>query len=84
MNREELASTAKALAASGKGLLAKDQSNRTCNKRFEEVGIAPTEENRGVYRELILTAHGLGNSISVRRWKWQSRPWLLQGVCTHT
>ncbi len=64
MNRQELAATAKALVAPGKGLLAMDESNRTCNKRFEDVGIAPTEENRRAYRELILTTPGLGTSIS--------------------
>jgi fructose-bisphosphate aldolase class I len=54
MNRQELAATAKAMVAPGKGLLAMDESNRTCNQRFEDVGIAPTEENRRAYRELIL------------------------------
>jgi Fructose-bisphosphate aldolase class-I len=55
MDEQELATIANALVAPGKGLLAIDESNRTCNKRFEEVGIAPTEENRRAYRELILT-----------------------------
>jgi fructose-bisphosphate aldolase class I len=64
MNREELAATAKAMVAPGKGLLAMDESNRTCNKRFEDVGIAPTEENRRAYRELIVTTPGLWTSIS--------------------
>jgi fructose-bisphosphate aldolase class I len=64
MNRQELAATAKTLVAPGKGLLAIDESNRTCNQRFEDVGITPTEENRRAYRELILTTPGLGTSIS--------------------
>jgi fructose-bisphosphate aldolase class I len=64
MNREELAATAKAMVAPGKGLLAMDESNPTCNQRFAEVGIEPTEENRRAYRELILTTPGLGTSIS--------------------
>jgi fructose-bisphosphate aldolase class 1 len=34
---KELAAVAKALVAPGKGLLAMDESNRTCNKRFEDV-----------------------------------------------
>jgi hypothetical protein len=37
---KELAAVAKALVAPGKGLLAMDESNRACNKRFEDVGIA--------------------------------------------
>ncbi|MBV9998540.1 MAG: fructose-bisphosphate aldolase class I [Verrucomicrobia bacterium] len=64
MDKQELATIANALVAPGKGLLAIDESNRTCNKRFEEVGIAPTEENRRAYRELILTTPGLGSFIS--------------------
>jgi fructose-bisphosphate aldolase, class I len=64
MNEQELAAIAKAMVAPGKGLLAMDESNRTCNKRFEDVGIAPTEENRRAYRELILTTPGLGTAIS--------------------
>jgi fructose-bisphosphate aldolase class I len=41
-----------------------DESNRTCNKRFAAAGIAPTEENRRAYRELIVTTPGLGDSIA--------------------
>ncbi|HET9375742.1 MAG TPA: class I fructose-bisphosphate aldolase, partial [Chthoniobacterales bacterium] len=64
MNKQDLAAIVKAMVAPGKGLLAMDESNRTCNKRFEDVGIAPTEENRRAYRELILTTPGLGTAIS--------------------
>ena len=64
MNKQELADTASAMVAPGKGLLAMDESNRTCNKRFEDVGIAPAAENRRAYRELILTTSGLGTAIS--------------------
>ena len=60
----ELKNTAKAMMAEGKGILAMDESNGTCNKRFEKLGIATTEENRRSYRELILTAPNLGNYIS--------------------
>ena len=61
---EELRNTAKAMVAEGKGILAMDESNGTCNKRFEKLGIATTEENRRAYRELILTAPDLGKYIS--------------------
>lgn len=64
MSAQELLATAKAMVAEGKGVLAMDESNGTCNKRFEKAGIEPTEENRRAYRELILTAPGLGNFIS--------------------
>ena len=41
-----------------------DESNPTCNKRFARLGIPQTEEARRAYRELIVTAPGLGESIS--------------------
>jgi fructose-bisphosphate aldolase class I len=64
MTAQELVTTAQAMVAPGKGILAIDESNNTCNKRFEKLGISPTEENRRAYRELLLTAPGLGNYIS--------------------
>jgi len=39
-----------------KGILAADESNTSCNKRFAEYNIPGTEENRRRYRELLLTA----------------------------
>lgn len=56
---QELRNTAKALVGSGKGILAMDESNGTCNKRFEVLGIPTTEASRQSYRELILTTPGL-------------------------
>ena len=47
-----LVGTARTLVASGKGLLAMDESNPTCNKRFAAAGIPQTEEVRRAYREL--------------------------------
>jgi fructose-bisphosphate aldolase class I len=63
MNREQLKDTARALIANDKGLLAMDESVGTCNKRFAKLGIPQTEEARRAYRELIVTAPGLGESI---------------------
>jgi fructose-bisphosphate aldolase class I len=40
-----------------------DESNGTCNKRFEKLGIPQTVEARRAYRELIVTTPGLGESI---------------------
>ena len=51
MNKQQLANTASAMVSPGKGLLAMDESNCICNKRFEDVGITPTEENRPAYRD---------------------------------
>src|ERR1700728_1902850 len=64
MNAQELIETTKTLAAGDKGLLAIDESNPTCNKRFAGLGIPQTEEARRAYRELIVTTPGLGESIS--------------------
>ncbi len=64
MNFKELITTAKAMVADDKGLLAMDESTPTCNKRFEKAGIPQTEEYRRAYRELIITTPGLGNYIS--------------------
>jgi fructose-bisphosphate aldolase class I len=52
------------MVADDKGLLAMDESNPTCNKRFAKRGIPQTEETRRAYRELIVNTPGLGESIS--------------------
>jgi fructose-bisphosphate aldolase class I len=64
MNAQELIGTTNALVAGDKGLLAMDESNPTCNKRFARLGIPQTEEARRAYRELIVTTPGLGECIS--------------------
>ena len=64
MKSQMLIATARAMVADGKGLLAMDESNPTCNKRFEKLGIAQTEGTRRSYRELIVTTPGLGEFIS--------------------
>jgi fructose-bisphosphate aldolase class I len=64
MTMLELAATAHQLVGSGKGLLAMDESNGTCDKRFAAVGAPQTEEPRRAYRELIVTTPRLSESIS--------------------
>jgi fructose-bisphosphate aldolase, class I len=64
MSARELIDTAGRLVAGDKGLLAMDESNPTCNKRFAKLGIPQTEEARRAYRELIATTPGLGECIS--------------------
>ena len=61
---QDLIGTARALVADDKGLLAMDESNPTCNKRFAKQGIPQTEEARRSYRELIITTPLLGECIS--------------------
>ena len=64
MSQAALAATAQALVGGGKGLLAIDESNPTCNRRFAALGIPQTVEMRRTWRELLVTAPGLGDSIS--------------------
>ncbi len=64
MNNLELLKTAQTLVAPGKGLLAMDESNPTCNKRFAVLGIPQTAESRQAYRDLIVTTPHLGDFIS--------------------
>jgi fructose-bisphosphate aldolase, class I len=59
-----LIDTARTLMASGKGLLAMDESLGTCNRRFADLGIAQTEDSRRRYRELLVTAPDLAETIS--------------------
>jgi fructose-bisphosphate aldolase class I len=63
MNTQQLKDTVQALFVDGKGLLAMDESNPTCNKRFLALGIPLTVEARRAYRELIVTTPGLGEFI---------------------
>jgi fructose-bisphosphate aldolase class I len=56
--------TVQAMVQPGKGLLAMDESNPTCNRRFAKLGIAQTVEARRAWRELILTTPGLREFIS--------------------
>jgi fructose-bisphosphate aldolase class I len=58
-----LGGTAKLLFADNRGLLAMDESNETCNKRFKTLGIPRTVEARRAYREIIVTTPGLGGAI---------------------
>lgn len=64
MNKKLLIDTVNTLLAGSKGLLAMDESNGTCNKRFAVLGIPQTEEARRDWRELIVTTYGLGKYIS--------------------
>jgi fructose-bisphosphate aldolase class I len=64
MTAQELAGTAKALVAPGKGILAADESTSTITKRFKSISLPSTEENRRAYREMLFTTKGLGQFIS--------------------
>ena len=64
MHAQELEATARAMVASGKGILAIDESFPTIKKRFDSISIESTEENRRDYRDLLITAPGGGEYIS--------------------
>ncbi|XP_041348695.1 fructose-bisphosphate aldolase-like isoform X2 [Gigantopelta aegis] len=52
---DELRKIANAIVAPGKGILAADESTGTIGKRFAQIGVENTEENRRKYRELLFT-----------------------------
>ena len=64
MTADELAATATALVAPGKGILAADESSGTINKRFASIEVESTEEHRRDYRELLFTTEGAAEFIS--------------------
>lgn len=64
MNTEKLQTTAQVMVAAGKGILAMDESHPTCKKRFDQIGVEATEESRRLYRQMLVTAPGLGRHIS--------------------
>jgi fructose-bisphosphate aldolase class I len=52
------------VASPGRGILAMDESNATCGKRLDSIGVENTEDNRRGYRQLLLETPGIGNYIS--------------------
>src|SRR3989344_5644357 len=63
MMPDELKQTIKDMVSVGKGILAADESVNTATKRLASIGVESTEETRRQYRNLILTAPGIGNYI---------------------
>ncbi|MYW93986.1 fructose-bisphosphate aldolase class I [Amycolatopsis rubida] len=59
-----LVETAAVLVAAGKGVLAADESVATMSARLEKAGVAPTEENRRDYRELLVSTPELAAGVS--------------------
>ena len=64
MNRSELETTARAMVAKGKGILAADESTGTIKKRFDGIKLESTEEARRSYRELLFTTPNIADYIS--------------------
>ena len=64
MDVQQLQSTAQALVAEGKGILAADESTGTIKKRLDSIGVESTENTRRAYRELLFTTEGAEEFIS--------------------
>ena len=64
MTAKNLIETARLLVVGNKGLLAMDESVKTCNKRFTALNIPANEQTRLAYRELLANTAGLGEFIS--------------------
>ena len=58
MNLADLNKVAEAMVASGKGILAADESSGTIKKRFDAINVESTEESRRDYREMLFRAAG--------------------------
>ena len=64
MDLQELAGNANAIVASGKGILAADESTGTIKRRFDSINAESTEENRLNYREMLFRTEGASEFIS--------------------
>ncbi len=64
MDTVELEKIAKKMVTPGKGLLAADESNASCQKRFDAVHVPCTEKTRREYRGLLVTTPGAEKFLS--------------------
>jgi fructose-bisphosphate aldolase, class I len=60
----DLESTAQALVADGKGILAADETPTTLTRRFDALNIDSTPDSRRAYREMFFTTPGVAEFIS--------------------
>ena len=63
MSLNTLEEIAEFIVSNGKGILAADESNPTCGKRFDSIGVESTETNRRDYREMLFRALGMQDNI---------------------
>ncbi len=64
MLTNELETTITKLSATGKGILAADESTGTISKRFAAIGVESTEDSRRSYREMLLTTPHINEFIA--------------------
>ncbi len=55
--REHLIQIAHSMVSSGCGILAADESDSTIKKRFDQIGVESTEQNRRDYREMLFRSN---------------------------
>ena len=63
MSLNTLEEIADYIVSDGKGILAADESNPTCGKRFDSIGVESTETNRRDYREMLFRSKGIRGNI---------------------
>jgi len=63
MALESLEEIAAYIVEDGRGILAADESNPTCGKRFDSIGVESTENNRRDYREMLFRSEGMKGNI---------------------
>ena len=63
MSLNTLEEIAEYIVSDGKGILAADESNPTCGKRFDSIGVESTESNRRDYREMLFRSSGIKDNI---------------------
>jgi fructose-bisphosphate aldolase class I len=64
MQLTDLGSTAQALVAAGKGLLAADETVPTVTRRLDALQIESTPDSRRAYREMFFSTSGIAEFIS--------------------
>ena len=63
MSLNTLEEIAAFIVSNGKGILAADESNPTCAKRFDSIGVESSESNRRDYREMLFRSSGMKDNI---------------------
>ena len=63
-NVNQLKEIATSLVRKGKGILAADESNPTCKKRFDSIGVESNFDSRNEYRDILFTSDGIEDFIS--------------------
>ena len=63
MSLNTLEEIANYIVSDGKGILAADESNPTCGKRLDSIGVESTETTRRDYREMLFRSEGIKGNI---------------------